>query len=80
MTSDECRSPSFPDLHERDPEQSIPVPELRPRLFPFENRQLLAQSSILQRDLFVAGEDENDKSRRAANRSDHDAVLGRQRL
>ena len=58
---------------------SIPVAELRPRLFPFENHQLLAQSGILQGDAFVAGEDENDESQRAANRSDHDEVLWRQR-
>ena len=51
--------------------------EFRTWLFPFEDHQLLSQGGILQGDVFVAGEDGNDKSQRAANRSDHDEVLWR---
>jgi hypothetical protein len=75
LYDDERRPPLFPDLHQGYPEQSIVMPELRPRPFPFEDRQLLAQSRILQRDVFVAKEDENDESQRAENRLEHDEVL-----
>jgi len=44
----------------------------------FQDGQL-SQSGILQRDLFVAGEDENDESQRLENRFEHDAVLWLQR-
>jgi hypothetical protein len=54
------------------------MPELRTQLFPFEDHQLLSQSGILQRDLFVTGEDETDESQRE-NRFEHDAVLWPQR-
>jgi hypothetical protein len=33
-----------------------------------EDRQLVSQRGILQRDLFVAGEDENDESQNVENR------------
>jgi hypothetical protein len=79
LYEDERRSPLFLDLHQGYPEQSIAMPEFRPRLFPFEDRQLLSQSGILQRDVFVAGEDENDELQRAENRYEHDAVLWPQR-
>jgi hypothetical protein len=79
LYDDECRSPFFPDLHKGNPEQSIAMPELRTGLFPFEDRQLLSQSGILQGDFFVAGKDENDESQRAENRFEHDAVLWPQR-
>jgi hypothetical protein len=69
----------FPDLRQGYPEQSIAIPEFRPRLFPFEDCQLLSQSGILQRDISVAGEDENDESQRTENRFEHDAVLWSQR-
>src|SRR5215475_10132964 len=71
----ERRSPFFPDLHEQYPEQTISIMELRPRPFPFQNRQLLPQRSILQCDLFVAEEDEHEKSECPENRLKHDATL-----
>src|SRR5262249_1439620 len=49
--------------------------ELRPRPFPFQNRQLLPQRGILQCDLFVAEEDEHEKSKSPENRLKHDATL-----
>jgi len=79
LYDDKGCSPLFPDLHQDDPEQPIVMSELRPRLRPSEDRQLLSQSGILQRDLFVAGEDENDESQRVENRFEHDAVLWLQR-
>jgi hypothetical protein len=61
-------------------EVHFPIWDLR---FHFRNNRWLAgfqdgqlsQSGILQRDLFVAGEDENDESQRLENRFEHDAVL-----
>ena len=75
----ERRSPFFPDLHKQYPEQTISIMELRPRPFPFQNRQLLPQRGILQCDLFVAEEDEHEKSECPENRLKHDATLCLQR-
>jgi hypothetical protein len=47
LHSDNRRSPLFPDLHQAHPEQAISMTELRPRLFSFEDLQLLSQRSIL---------------------------------
>jgi len=79
LYDNERRSPLFPDLHQEYPEQPISRMELRSRLFPFQDCQLLPQRGILQCDLFVAGKGKHDESQCAENRPEHDATLCLQR-
>jgi hypothetical protein len=48
LYNDKRCSPLFPDLHQDDPEQPIVMSKLRPRLCPFEDRQLLAIQAVLE--------------------------------
>lgn len=65
LDHNERRFPFFPNLDESDPEQAVSMTDLGARSITLEDRQLLPQSGILQRDLLMAGKTENDKSQYA---------------
>ena len=57
------------------PEQAVSAVQRGTRSISFEDRQLLPQGGVFQRDLFVAGKDEKDEAQYSENRLEHDAVL-----
>src|SRR5262249_53435594 len=71
----EPRFPLCPHFHNEQPEQAASAVQRGTRSISFEDRQLLPQSGVFQRDLFVAGKDKKDEPQYSENRLEHDAVL-----
>jgi hypothetical protein len=71
LHDDHGRSPILPRLGEQDPKQSIGRAELRtPNRAP-ENRQLLTQRHVLERDGSVSTTDQPERSEQNDKRGQH---------
>ena len=60
LHDDQGRSPILPRLGEQDPEQSIARAEVRTPDRAAENRQLLTQRQVLERDGSVSASNQSD--------------------
>src|SRR5262245_24837640 len=67
----QCGFPVLPNHVQADPKQSISVVQFWPPSVAFKHGQLLAQSGILQGDLFLTAENEQNETNRNYDRLQH---------
>ena len=71
LHDDQCLSPILPCFGEQDPKQSIACTELRTPDRAPENRQLLTQRHVLERDGSVSTTEQSEHSKKADERGQH---------